>query len=107
MVSQQISLSTGPITEQLSASIGGRATHTYTRSVSGGVIDISVSWTQSRRDLDIYVYGPSGSLVAMSESVANPETLQGFASSPGIYTIQIYNYTSRNTNYVMNLSYEP
>ncbi|MCB1042610.1 MAG: lamin tail domain-containing protein [Acidobacteria bacterium] len=107
VVSQQISLSTGPITEQLSASIGGRATHTYTRSVSGGVIDISVSWTQSRRDLDIYVYGPSGSLVAMSESVANPETLQGFASSPGIYTIQIYNYTSRNTNYVMNLSYEP
>ena len=96
-----------PTTNSYTNSIPGYGSQTYDFTTAGGPIDVSAAWNQSNRDLDLYLYNSVGSLVAYSESVANPELLTVNSVSAGSYTLLVYNYNSRQTNYTLDITYLP
>ncbi len=58
-----------------------------------GPIDISLTFTHSSNDLDLFLYNPSGTQVASSESTNDTETISYNATEDGIYKIEVYWYT--------------
>lgn len=97
----------GPVTDSYSATIAGYQTQSYVFSTLGGAIEASASWNQSNRDLDLYLYNSSGTLVSDSESVSNPEVMNYTATTGGQYTLQVYNYSWRTTSYNLDIGYTP
>lgn len=83
-------------TENVTSEI--RSTHEITIGNTSGTINIEVSWNGTA-DLDVYLYDPSGKLVAKSFSNRNPETISYVipADGAGIYRIQVDAYSGSAT----------
>jgi len=96
----------GHVTETKSGSLSGKASKYYTINVSGGTIDLSATWVGSR-DIDLYIYNPSGSRVASGTSVNKPEVLSYNTNGvSGAYQVRVYNYSSSTTDYTLTMEYD-
>ncbi len=51
------------------------------------------SWFSSTPDYDLYVYDPSGNIVARAEGTKRQETVSFKPSAAGTYTIEVYSYS--------------
>lgn len=97
----------GTTTGSVDGTLAGRQSQYYNVTVSGGVIDMSCVFT-SGRDIDLYLYSPSGSQVASSTSLSNPEDLVYDTNGvSGTYQIRVYNYSSSSTTYTLTVEYQP
>lgn len=98
----------GPTTGTVDGSVAGKAEQLYNVTVSGGVIDLSLTWDNSN-DLDLYLYNPSGTEVAKGISTSKPETLSyDTGGAAGTYQIKVYNYsTSGTANFTVTATYQP
>jgi len=96
----------GHVVETETGSLGGKQSDYYTINVSGGTIDLSATWSGSR-DIDLYIYNPSGTRVASGTSVSNPEVLSyNTGGVSGAYQVRAYNYSSSTTAYTLTLEYD-
>ena len=96
----------GHITETQTGSLAGKASKYYTINVSGGTIDLSAVWTGSR-DIDLYLYNPSGTQVKSATSSSQPEVLSYNTNGvSGAWQVRVYNYSRSTTNYTLTLNYE-
>ncbi len=99
----------GTVTDTFSGNVRGQQSASHSVSVSGGVIDISLTWDNSH-DLDVVLYGPGGGQVASATTGAKPETLSYDTNGAGgAYTVQIinnYNRRNQRANYTLDVTYE-
>ncbi len=98
----------GPQTANVDGSVDGKGEKLYNVTVSGGVIDVSLTWDNAN-DLDLYLYNPSGTEVAKGISTSKPETLSyDTQGASGAYQIKVYNYSSSGTaNFTLTATFEP
>jgi hypothetical protein len=98
----------GPQTANVDGSVDGKGEKLYNVTVSGGVIDLSLTWDNTN-DLDLYLYNPSGTEVAKGISTSKPETLSyNTQGASGTYQIKVYNYSSSGTaNFTLTATFEP
>lgn len=98
----------GTQTGTATGSVDGHGEKLYNLSVSGGTIDLSLTWDNSN-DLDLYLYNPSGTEVAKGISTNKPETLSyNTGGVSGTYQIKVYNYSSSGTaNFTLTATYQP
>ncbi len=100
----------GTETASVDGSVKGRESKYYDLPVSGGVIDLSLTWDNSM-DLDLYLYNPSGTQVASGTSTSKPETLSYDTNgAAGTYRIRVFNYTNQTTvtaSYTLTVNYQP
>jgi hypothetical protein len=100
----------GTQTASVDGSVKGRESKYYDLPISGGVIDLSLTWDNSM-DLDLYLYNPSGTQVASGTSTSKPETLSYDTNgSAGTYRIRVFNYTNQTTvtaSYTLTVTYQP
>jgi serine protease AprX len=69
--------------------------YTYITPTGAGQLTATVSWQNSASDLNVYLYDPSGKLVAKSENKSTTsETVQYTATSGGYYLVKV----TSNTN---------
>lgn len=61
-------------------------------------VDISVLFTHSLGDIDIFLYDNSGTLLASSESVTDDENISYVVSSSGTYYIEVRMISSESCN---------
>jgi len=93
------------ITVTVSNGAASVASETFTGSLSSGSskslyidvsapgsVSVSLTWPTSSTDLDLYLYNPSGTQVASSASVANPESISFSAVTTGRYRIKVLSY---------------
>ncbi len=74
----------------------------YTLTVEGDssiAARITIEWTDSTNDLDIYLINADGEIAGQSATGANPEIFQVGQLPPGEYEIQIIPYTSAEVSY--------
>ncbi len=57
-----------------------------------GTVKASLSWTKKDADLDLYLVGPSGNVVAQAADLDNPEALTFQANTAGKYTLYVNAY---------------
>jgi vibriolysin len=98
----------GTQTASVSGSVDGKGEKLYNLTVSGGTIDLSLTWDNTN-DLDLYLYNPSGTEVAKGISTSKPETLSyDTGGASGTYQIKVYNYSSSGTaNFTLTADYQP
>lgn len=107
--SQQITVTetVNTVTETFSGRLRGGQNATQTITVSGGAIDLSLTW-QNNHNLNITLIGPSGSTVATATTNSKPETLiYDTGGTAGTYTIRIDNLSTRRNraNYTLTATY--
>jgi len=97
----------GTQTGTATGSVDGHGEKLYNLTVSGGTIDLSLTWDNSN-DLDLYLYNPSGTEVAKGISTNKPETLSYDTNgTSGTYQIKVYNYSSSGTaNFTLTATYQ-
>lgn len=86
--------------------LGSTAVHNVTVSGSGN-IDARLTWGTRRTNLDLYLYDPTGVLVASSRnSTLNnlQEQLATFVMSPGIYSLRVVSVSGK-TNYSLTVTH--
>jgi hypothetical protein len=59
------------------------------QATDAGVIDVSVEFDQSDGDIDLYLYGPFGNLLASATSVDDDEVLAWATSSGGDHVLEV------------------
>ncbi len=98
----------GTQTASVDGSVDGKASKLYNLTVSGGVIDLSLTWDNTN-DLDLYLYDPNGTEVDKGISTSKPETLTYDTNGvSGTYQIKVYNYSSSGTaNFTLTAVYQP
>lgn len=98
----------GPQTATVDGSIDGKGEKLYNVTVSGGFINLSLTWDNSI-DLDLYLYNPSGTEVTKGISTSKPETASyDTQGASGTYQIKVYNYSSSGTaNFTLSAAYQP
>lgn len=99
----------GTTTDTFSGSIRGQKTKNHTISVSGGIIDLSLTWNNSA-DLDLFLLDSGGSQVASATTSGQPETISfDTGGASGSYTIRIISNAARSNNagYTVTATYEP
>ena len=100
----------GPQTATVDGSVAGKASKYYNVTVSGGVIDLSLTWDNSM-DLDLYLYDSNDNQLASGLSTNKPETLTYDTNGAGgTYKIRVYNYTnqpSNTANFTLTATYQP
>lgn len=84
----------------------GKKAKNHNITVVDGNIDLSLSWSASG-DLDLFLYNPSGSLVASSAGSSNPETITyNTGGVTGTYQIRVIkNGSGRGINYNLSATY--
>jgi serine protease len=63
-------------------------------NVNSGTINLTLSFTHADNDLDLFLYDPSGTEVASSETTQNSETISYSITTPGTYKIRVYWWTN-------------
>jgi vibriolysin len=100
----------GTQTASVDGSVAGKGSKYYNVTVSGGTIDLSLTWDNSM-DLDLYLYDSNDNQVASGLTTNKPETLTfNTNGAAGTYKIRVYNYTNQtwNTaNFTLTATYEP
>ncbi len=98
----------GPVTVTENGTLSGKASKYYSIDVASGTIDLSCIWDQNNRDIDLYIYNPSGTRVASATSTSEPETLTyNTNGASGTYQVRVYNYSSSSTTYHVTMTYQP
>ncbi|MCB1045055.1 MAG: pre-peptidase C-terminal domain-containing protein [Acidobacteria bacterium] len=98
----------GPTTRTETGTVGGRKSVYYDVTVSGGTISLNCTWTPTSRDLDLYIYNPSGTRVASATSTSHPETLTYNTNGvAGTYRVRVYDYSSSSASYTLTMTYQP
>ncbi len=110
VASYEAGSSGGTQTATVDGSVAGRASKYYNVSVTGGVIDLSLTWDNSM-DLDLYLYDSNDNQVASGLTTNKPETLTYDTNGvAGTYKIRVFNYTNQtwNTaNFTLTATYQP
>ncbi|WP_444996161.1 FG-GAP repeat domain-containing protein [Aliikangiella sp. IMCC44359] len=79
----------------------------YDFSVSGGIINVSVSFTGIKSDLDLHLYNSAGELVAQGFTLENPETLTfDTKGNADCFRLELRNYTNDKTDYTLTYRYQ-
>lgn len=72
---------------------------------AGQQIDANLAFTNASGDLDLTLYGPSGSVVAASATTGNGESIAHVATESGVYVAEIIGKTATVTNsYTLTLT---
>ena len=95
-----------PTGSQTLRSVNGRDTWRLSVTSTSYPIALTlvVPGTTSTRDFDVYLYAPSGSLMASGTSSARQDTAAYRPTSTGTYTVAVYSYAGTGT-YTLDLSY--
>lgn len=96
------------VTGSASGTVSGRSSKYYNLTVGGGVIDLSLAWSNTSRDLDLYLLSPSGQVVASSAGYDNPESLTYNTNGvSGTYRVRVYNYSYSSASFTVTATYLP
>lgn len=57
---------------------------------AGDEVVVTVAFVHGEGDIDLELYGPSGTVLASSRGVGNTETVRHTATAPGVYAARVY-----------------